>query len=686
MCSGNPNGGDERVSGFSAHSIRPTFKNKLPRFLKPMNTATMTTLVGSGLFAILSFTSLAAAPVDAPLPDRPNFVWITSEDDSPLFGFNGDPVADTPRLDALAAKGFVYTNAFANAPVCAPARVTLFTGRYASTLGLESMRSWYQVPEFRNYAGRFRMAGYYTSNNAKTDYNHDGYDPGYWDASSKTAHYRDRGPKQTFFHVWSSGRSHEWNIWNLGDEPIQTNPEVVTVPPYLPDTPLIRRQLARDYDTRRNADAEIGAWLDELEADGRMEDTIIFYFADHGGAKPRSKRFLYDTGTRVPLIVYIPEKYKHLWPAAEPGSEIDRLVSFVDFAPTVLSLADLPIPDFMQGTPFLGEQAEPEVEDVYLFRGRMDLLVDFSRALRTPRYLYIRNYMPHRPNGLFNGFQFRQASYVEWLNLFEAGKLNPTQSRFFEPKAPEELYDVAADPWQVRNLAKDPEYQALLGKMRVRLRERIRETGDISFVSEIRREALLFDQPLRTAVDDGDIPIERVIETADLAGWADPANLPELIVRLEDPDPSVAFWAATGLAALGSQAAPAREALLQTLQRPSWEAKIPAAEALYYLGERDVAMKVLLESLEESARVAVYGANALNAINRFFPLDAASLDGIRPLFDQPRGQIRSQPAWAGFSGYDLTASLLRYVLTNEIPVEGLGSDEVTATRKQSTRK
>ncbi len=634
---------------------------RAPRRLRPVASA-----------ALLGLCGLASAVAQVPPPiERPNFLWITTEDNGPRLGCYGDALARTPNLDALASQGIAYTRAFANAPVCAPARVTLFTGRYASTLGLESMRSWYQVAEFDNYAQRLRMAGYYCSNNAKTDYNHDGFDPGYWDASSKTAHYRNRYPKQPFFHVWSGESSHEWNSWNLSGDPIRTDPAKVVVPPYLPDTPLIRRQLARGVDMIENADREVGKWLDELEAEGLADSTIIVYCGDHGGVFPRSKRYLYDTGTRVPLIIRIPEKFKHLRPG-KPGSKIDRLVSFVDVAPTLLSLAGLPIPDFMQGTPFLGKQARPGAEEAYLFKGRIDNLIDLSRGLRTPRHLYIRNYMPHRPNGLYSTFEFHQASYAEWFGLFQKGALDETQAAFFQPKPPEELYDAEADPWQIRNLAAEPEHQELLGQMRARLERRIRETRDISFVSEIRREALLDVKPLRTAVDDSDIPIERVIETANLAGWADPAHLPDLIVRLGDPDPSVVYWAATGCCALGEKAAPARDALLRALKNPSWEARIPAAEALCHLGKRDTALPVLIEALKGPARVAFHAANALYAIDRLEPLGKETLNAIRPLADLPRGQLRTQPAWPGFARYYLTRDMLDYIMTKKIDIKGMG--------------
>lgn len=623
--------------------------------------------------AWLIFTLLTTAEATPTLPP-PNFLWITTEDNGPRLGCYGDEFADTPEMDALAAKGFTYTRAFANAPVCAPARVTLMTGRYASTLGLESMRSWYETPEFRNYAARFRMAGYYCTNAHKTDYNHDGYDPGYWDESSKTAHYRNRKPEQPFFQVFSSGSSHEWNTWNLPEDPIRTDPASLMLPPYLPDTPLIRRQFARSYDIISNADREVGAWLDELEAEGLMEDTIIFIYGDHGGAFPRTKRYLYDSGTQVPLIVYIPEKYRHLWPA-KPGTKIDRLVSFVDFAPTVLSLAGLRIPEFMQGTPFLGTQAEDEPAEVYLFRGRIDSLVDFSRGLRTPRHLYIRNFQPHRPHGLFSHFQFHQGAYAEWFRLFHQGVLNPVQSRFFEPKPTEELYDVEADPWQIRNLANDPAHRETLLHLRARLSQQLRETGDIALVDEIRRESLLGVMPLRTAVDRGEVPIERVIATAELASWAQADHLPVLAARLDDPDPSVAYWAATGLCALGVDAAPARDDLLHALNRPEWQVRIPAAEALYRLGEGGVALPVLLDALKQPARVAFYAANALYAAHRHEPLPPETQADIASLADLQRGQMRTQPVWAGFQALYLTKDLLQHLLTGEINIRGMGADE-----------
>ena len=330
---------------------------------------------------------------------RPNILWITSEDNSPLLGCYGDTFATTPRLDKLAAEGVLYENAFANAPVCAPARCTIITGMYACSLGTHHMRSRYAIPSWvKAYPRYLRKAGYYCTNRSKTDNNIAWNDKAPWNACSKRAGYGKRKPGQPFFSFVNITVSHESSI-HRKQAKTRHDTAKVPLPPYHPDTPDIRHDWAQYYDKVEDMDGRVGRILDKLEADGLADDTIVFYYADHGGVLCRSKRFLYDTGTRVPMIVRFPKNYRHLAPG-KPGTRTDRIVSFVGLAPTLLSLAGIKVPDHMQGEAFLGAQARPERDYAYLFRGRMDERYDMARAIRDKKYKYIRNYMPHRIWGL----------------------------------------------------------------------------------------------------------------------------------------------------------------------------------------------------------------------------------------------------------------------------------------------
>jgi len=299
-----------------------------------------------------------------PSCDRPNILWITCEDVSPQYlGCYGDDYATTPNLDKFAGQAVRYTKAFGTAPVCAPARSCLVTGVYATSTGTQHLRSDVKLPrKIKCFGKLLREAGYYCSNNYKKDYNFK--DVGVWDESSQTAHWRNRKAGQPFFSVFNFTSTHQGQINGSDELFFETyrsklkgeelhDPDKITLPPYYPDTPFVRKIWARYYDLITFMDKQAAGLLAELEADGLAENTIVFFFSDHGMGLPRFKRTLYDSGLHVPLMVHFPKKYEHL-SSLKSGVATERLVSFVDFAPTVLNLLDLPIPDYMQGTPFLG--------------------------------------------------------------------------------------------------------------------------------------------------------------------------------------------------------------------------------------------------------------------------------------------------------------------------------------------
>jgi len=547
--------------------------------------------------------------------EKPNILWLVSEDTSPFLGCYGDKEADTPNLDKLATQGVLYENAFANAPVCAPARFTIITGTYACSAGTQHMRSIYPIPEFVKFFPQLlRNAGYYCTNNAKQDYN-TSKPPGTWDESSRNAHYKNRKPGQPFFAVFNYGDSHE-HVMFKDQGWLNHSPENMVVVPYHPDLPEIRRDRAEYYDGIQKIDKKVGIALKELKDRGLAEDTIVFYYGDHGGVLARSKRYLFDSGTRAPLIIRFPHKYNRLAPA-RPGSRIETPVSFVDLAPTILSLAGLDIPEYIQGKAFLGNKASGPREYVYLFRGRMDERYDMIRAVRGKRYLYIRNYMPHRIYGQHLQYLWRAQSTRAWEKAYKDGNCNRIQSRFWQTKPPEELYDTQKDHHKINNLAEKTECKKILEKMRNANIEHIIKIHDVGFIPE--GEMLRLAKKNRCTpyemVRRRNFTMERIVITAELATLKDENKLDEIINRMKDTDSAVRYWAATGCAVLAKKAKPAAAVLETLLNDESADVRIAAAEALCRMEMTQAALPVIERALShKNDKVALHAVNVLQAL------------------------------------------------------------------------
>ncbi|MBT3198569.1 MAG: sulfatase-like hydrolase/transferase [Phycisphaerales bacterium] len=549
--------------------------------------------------------------------DRPNILWLVSEDNGPFFGCYGYKNAVTPHLDKLASEGVLYENAFANAPVCAPARSTIITGMYPPSMGTQHMRSKNPIPASIKFFPQYlRQAGYYTTNRSKQDYNIAKLPQGTWDVSSSKGHWKDRKPGQPFFSIFNIGTSHE-SCLHRGRKASTQDPAKVELPPYHPDTPEIRNDWAYYYECITKMDSQMGDILAELKKDGLDEDTIVIYYADHGGVLPRSKRFLFDSGTHVPMIVRFPKKYAHLAPG-KPGQRTDRLVSFVDLAPSMLSLAGIKIPDYIQGEAFLGPQAAKPRDYVYLFRGRMDERYDFARAVRDKRYKYIRNYMPHLPWGQHLEYLWKSKATQSLWAEYKAGRLKGAQKLFFQPKAVEELYDTKTDPHEVKNLACDPKFADILKRMRKAQVDWAVEIHDTGFLPEA--EFIARSQgttPFEMVRDPKKYDQATVMAAADLAGARDVKNLPRLIKMLGDKDSGVRYWGAIGCLALGDQAAGASEALGGAMEDSCPNVRIAAAESLCSMGKGDKALGVLIEALgDPSPRVTLHAANALDYLGQ----------------------------------------------------------------------
>ncbi len=564
------------------------------------------------LGTVLSASSAVA--LRAAEPARPNILWVVSEDNGCFLGAYGDPLAQTPTLDKLAEEGVLYERCFAQ-PVCAPARFTLITGMYAATAGpAQHMRASGKIPAWlEGFPERLRAAGYYTSNNVKTDYNAPININAAWDAASDTADWRGAQPGQPFFSVFNYEVTHEHMVFPdyvPKFDFLRTNPAAVRIPPYQPDTPEMRQDWANYYDEMRLLDGQIAAKLRELEKDGLADNTIVFYYADNGGVLPRSKRFLQESGTRVPLIVYYPPRWRHLAPAA-PGSRLTDPVDFSDFAPTVLSLAGVKIPDYMQGRPFAGPARTGPNEFVFTTRDRMDERYDMMRSVVDTRWLYIRNFRPDLPYMQPLDYQFRALGYQSWARLAAEGKLTPATAQFWGEKPSEELYDMEADPDNVDNLAGSAAHAAIVEKMRARLRQRMVKICDNGLLPEgsVLEGYDASHQP-------GAWPVGRVFDLAILASQRDADNLPAFIQGLADKSEPIRWWAARGCTMLGAKAAPAEAALRERLHDKSGAVVVAAAEALARLGRTDLALPALEKQLmaNDTPGFIMQAANVLDRL------------------------------------------------------------------------
>lgn len=426
-------------------------------------------------------------------PTRPNILWLSVEDMSPWLGCYGDSTVPTPNIDRLAREGVRYANAFSTAGVCAPSRCAIITGMYQTSIGGHNMRTFNIYPEVkgvpRNYSivppayvkafpEYLRAAGYYCTNNVKTDYQFVA-PPTVWDENSKEAHYRNRKPGQPFFAIFNSIITHESQIWSRNDHPLRVSPEKVIVPPFYPDTDSVRRDIARFYTNISEMDDWVGQKLRELEAAGELDNTIIFFWSDHGTGLPFFKREITDRGLRTALIIRYPGQQ-------HAGTVIDDLVSFVDFAPTVLSLAGIKPPKHFQGQAFAGSfKAKKPRSFVFGARDRMDVPVDRVRSVRDDHFRYVRNFHPELPAYQDITYRLQQPLMREIIRYRDQGKLNAVQRQWFEaPRAAEEFFVIDQDPYELTNVASDPKYRKELARMRKAMDMWLEETGDLGRIPE----------------------------------------------------------------------------------------------------------------------------------------------------------------------------------------------------------
>jgi N-sulfoglucosamine sulfohydrolase len=557
----------------------------------------------------LALSGLQCGPAAQVTADRPNILWITIEDLQPIMGYHGYEYSKTPNLDNLASEGVRYSRAYASSPVCTPARSCIITGVHAPSQGTQHLRQ--EVPksrDFRCYSEYLREAGYYCTNNVKEDYNFPTPAEA-WDESSKDAHWRKRpDASQPFFSIFNLTTTHQSQTRYVGEElkkrnnalppELRHDPADAPMPPIYPDTPLVRENIAALFTQVTVMDQQVGDILKQLEEDGLAEDTIVFFYSDHGTGLPRGKRWLHDTGLQVPFIIKFPEKYRHLEPSA-PGSVQNRIISFLDLAPTLMSMLDLPIPGYMQGQAFLGKQATGRRSSFFATRDRVDEVVEFGRSVREERFHYIRNFYPHRPRMQRSWFSEITPIRKELRRLDKSGKLTGDQTWLMERSIPaEELYDTQADPLEMNNLVADPAHRATLERLRERTYSRMVEIKDTSLMPEADTHRRVRGGSPYDAVRDRDIfPVEEILESAKLVGMG-VEHLEALVQNLKANDSAVRYWAAVGLAALGDDAKPAIDALRAALNDSSVNVRGAAAEALCRMGDLDTGLPVLAEIVE----------------------------------------------------------------------------------------
>jgi uncharacterized sulfatase len=597
---------------------------------------------------LLSFLILLlSAPVVA--AERPNILWLSAEDINAHFGCYGDPHAITPNVDQLAKEGVRYTNAYTAAGVCAPCRSTIITGMYQTTIGTMHMRCNAVLPDsIKPFSVYLRQAGYYCTNNSKTDYQFKA-PKDTWDSSSSKAHWKNRKNDDTpFFAVFNFTGCHESGIASAGKyksvtskltaEERQDPAKLSTLPPYYPDTPVVREDWKRNYELITALDHWIGKHIADLKEAGLYENTIIVFWSDHGVGLPRAKRWLYDSGTRIPLVVRIPEKFRTSG-QGEPGTVDDQLVSSLDFGITTLNLAGLPAPKVTQGRAFLGTNLTPPRDFIYGARDRMDERYDIIRSVRDKRYRYIRNYEPLKPYYQYMNTPEKGATMKELRRVAKTGKM-PAEMKLFmaERKPVEEFYDLEKDPHEVNNLIGNKDYLGEIKRLRNAHQKWSTETRDLGLIPEpeiiLREEKAGSRYAILAETEDKNLPA-RLSRMAELAS-SGPKALPDLLKGLDDKDPAVRYWAAIGIGNNASDDGVSSIFSLKLMQDDSSTVvRIAAARALLRIGKYET------EALAELSK-ALESPEQWSRLHAAIVLDEAD-EKARPALPALQKSLKNQP-------------------------------------------
>jgi len=611
-------------------------------------------------FCVLILFSCQVKTDESITSDRPNILWITCEDITPMLGSYGDLVATTPNLDRLAQKGIQFNNAYSTAAVCSPARSCLVTGIYANSLGTQNLRSEFEIPEnIRTVPHILRENGYYCTNNYKEDYNFE--DTTIWDESSHEAHWRKRPPGKPFFSVFNIETTHQSQIFGDDDsfynkygkllsEEQHHHPDSIQLPSYYFDSPEVRKLWARYYDLVTIMDQQAQDILDELIDDNLAANTIIFFFSDHGTGMPRAKRALYNSGIRVPFIVYIPEKFRHL-SNYETGTKVNDIVSFIDFPPTLLSITGIDPPTYMPGIPFMGEKLRTPGNYAFASSDRVDEAYELSRSLKTEKFSYIRNFLPHLPLIQPNFYTDQSEIMKELYRLKKIKDMNSAQqSMWLSKRFPEELYDLESDPDETVNLALDPEYQEILIELRHSLKQWMQRIYDTGLMPEGYMKGLSDEKTVYEIRTNEDLfPLEKILEINDMI-LEEPIDQEELSRQLNDPHELIRYWAAVSIQYLDDPETRTIQSLEDRLTDSSCYVRLAVSDALCAFHHCSTQVQAtILESLNSSDDAELLMAARIFELHRgkAIEIETQVLDLRDRLKEKTEGE---------WKGYDLYAT------------------------------
>lgn len=608
------------------------------------------------VFLILSIESVCA--------QQPNVLWITIEDTSPQFiGSYGNSDSRTPVMDQLTREGVQFTNAFSTGTVCSPSRSAIITGIKTYELGTGNHRSNYSIPAWlKGFPYYLKQAGYYVTNNSKTDYNvanEKQFIAEAWNESSGKAGWWDREEGQAFFSVFNFNESHqsrtmthpyEWyveNVLEMLPEEDRIAEDEFEMPPFYRDSPEMRKQMARVYNSLKLTDNRIGDLLERLREDGLLQETIIFIFADHGEGMPRGKTNGINFGYRVPFTIWFPPKYEHLSPWGI-NTKTDELMSFEDLAPTMISLAGGKVPDYLKGRVLLGENRSPKADKLFLSSDRSDNGIDMIRTVTDGRFVYSRNFMPYMP----------EARYIRYMEIgeikqimrtdLENGLLNSIQESIFQSREPEVLYDIENDSWETNNLVGNSEYQDVLVEMRSALKAHLLERKDVLMLPEGELDRISkTTSPYEFRESESDFPFEAIYAAAELSGFRSSEILARQIDLLESSNPILRYWAAIGLKSQSKEALKANLAELEEKVNDDYPyVSATLASIVYEINQAQESQEILKKSiLSEDKHLSLMAINYLLYSEHKSPF----IEPIREVYER-QGEYNSAAASKDFLG------------------------------------
>ena len=600
-------------------------------------------------------------------PPKPNILWITIEDTSPQFiGCYGNHDARTPEIDKLAKEGVRFTNAFSTGTVCSPSRSAIITGARTYEMGTGNHRSNYRIPaSIHGFPYYLKQLGYYVTNHAKTDYNvfdMKAFTDDAWNESSNKAGWWNRKPGQPFFSVFNFNSSHQsrtmtnpyaWYKKNVFEKlpPEDTiGEDEFDMPPIYRDSPIMRKYFARVYNSISLTDLEIGELLRKLEKDGLKDNTIIFFYADHGEGMPRGKTDGINYGYRVPMVVWFPEKYKYLSPWGTGGKVSDELIDFEDLAPTLISLAGGSLPAHLKGRVLMGDKRSEPTDQLVLSADRSDNGIDMVRSVTDGRFMYSRNYMPFIP-------QQRYIRYMEISDIvnqmradYKTHALDSLQQSVFEARPAEYLFDIENDLWETKNLVNDPQYQAILKKMRHRLHQEILGRKDVMFLPEYEI-AKISDAgltPYEFRLDKQKYDLDKILEVANLSGYRGADITQKQVAYLKSNNDIIRYWAMTGLRSQTKEdVAPYRKQIEEAMNDRYPPVAIVASAMAYELFGNKDAMEQLKTFCQSDNQM-----EALLAINYIMYMKDKTpfIDTIRATYKLPNREYNIKAACMDFLG------------------------------------